>query len=88
MERIKGSRLHPKDKDSVLRSFVHRYTKDHVPAWAFASTWKDGKPYPLQFASDQEWLENTLFAVRTNGRLDRRVKSCASSPTWPNGKPS
>lgn len=94
MEPIKfllGSELCAEDQAEVLRAYVHRYTGDHKPRWAQPKEDVPGivkwgaseKPYPLQFASDAEWLANTRFAVRKNGRLDRRAKHCYSRPTWP-----
>ena len=78
-----GIELHPDDRRHVLAAYVHRFTGEHRPAWAH-KPWKDGKPYPVQFADDADWLAHTRFAVRGNGRLDRRVNRCESSPTWPN----
>ena len=78
---VPGTALTAEDRHHVLAAYVHRYTRDHKPAWAHAD--RDGIPYPVQFASDQDWLTNTLFAVRKNGRLDQRARSCLSSPTWP-----
>lgn len=80
---VLGTDLRPYDKQAVLRMFVHRYTGDHKPAWADRE-WKDGKPYPVQFSDDQDWLANTSFAVRQDGYLDQRCKHCHSRPTWPN----
>ena len=77
-----GTELTQEDQRHVLNSFVHRFTREHKPTWA-SKPWKDGKPYPVQFASDREWLANTRFAVRRNGRLDNRVTECQSSQTWP-----
>jgi hypothetical protein len=79
----RGTELTREDQRHVLSAFVHRFTGDHKPAWS-NKEWKDGKPYPVQFASDAEWLANTDFAVRKDGRLDQRVKFCYSNPTWPN----
>ncbi|WP_274627588.1 hypothetical protein [Arvimicrobium flavum] len=79
----RGSGLHPADQAFVLAAYVHRFSGDHTPAWALRPR-PDGTAYPLQFASDAEWLANSRFAVRRDGRLDRRVKQCFSSPTWPN----
>lgn len=73
----KGSNLHPSDRSYVLRAYVHRYTKEHKPTWA------ETGPGRVQFASDCEWLENTIFATKKNGRLDMRYHSCQSIPTWP-----
>lgn len=77
-----GSELSPEDRKHVLASYVHRFTREHRPQWA-AGIWKDGKPYPVQFASDAEWLAHTRFAVTAGGSLDHRVKECQSAPTWP-----
>lgn len=77
-----GTELDPSDQDHVLAAYVHRFTREHKPEWA-NKPWKDGKPYPLQFDSDADWLANTTFAVRKNGRLDHRVQDCQSNPTWP-----
>lgn len=81
-----GINLCAEDRNYVLRAYVNRYTREHVPAWA-KREWRDGRPYPVQFASDAEWLSHTKFAVRSDGRLDRRHKCCESTPTWPDGEP-
>jgi hypothetical protein len=78
-----GGRLHPDDRRYVLAAYVHRFTGNHKPAWA-SKPMPNGGSYPLQFADDADWLRNTHFAVRTDGRLDRRAKHCTSNPTWPN----
>lgn len=87
MNSRKGSDLHPADRAHVLRAYVHRFTGDHRPAWA-RKPLPNGEPAPVQFASDADWLEHTTFAVRKDGRLDHRVRSCRSRPTWPNGRPA
>jgi len=84
MERL-GIDLCEEDRNYVLRAYVNRYTRSHVPAWA-KREWRDGRPYPVQFASDADWLANTTFVIRQNGRLDRRCKYCESTPTWPDGE--
>ena len=80
---VRGIDLCAVDQQKALAAYVHRYTKDHRPTWAQHDVWKDGKPYPVQCASDRDWLENTRFLVRSNGRLDHRARFCSSSPTWP-----
>lgn len=77
-----GSELKPADRSYVLGAYVHRHTGNHKPRWAGEKR-PDGSFYPLQFASDAEWLGNTRFAVTAHGDLDRRVRECYSSPTWP-----
>lgn len=76
--RKRGADLNPEDQAHVLRAYVHRFTGEHRPKWT------EHTKTPLQFASDQEWLAHTEFAVRRDGRLDRRVRECYSTPTWPN----
>jgi hypothetical protein len=83
MRTIKGTELDYVDQKHVLAAYVHRFTGQHKPDWA-SKEWKDGKPYPVQFKDDGDWLANTLFTVKENGRLDRRVSECQSYPTWPN----
>jgi hypothetical protein len=73
----------PDDQRHVLAAYVHRYTREHVPAWAR----REPGRCPVRFASDAEWLANTSFRVRRDGRLDRRARFCESSPTWPDGQP-
>lgn len=78
---VTGDKLSPEVKRKALASFVNRYTRDHVPAWA-KSGWTDGKAYPVQFASDAEWLKNTRFNVTIAGNL--YGNDCyTSNQTWP-----
>ncbi len=84
MKTTTGNQLHTDDQRYVLSAFVHRFTAQHRPNWA-NKTIPNRPNYPaVQFASDAEWLANTRFAVRNNGRLDKRAHYCESSPTWPN----
>lgn len=80
---IKGTALPYALQQEARRKYGHRFTGDNKPAWA-RGEWKDGKPYPLQFANDADWLENTLFPVTKRGALSNRPSDCRSSPTWPN----
>lgn len=82
MHTRKGTELCSEDRAYVLAAYVHRFTREHKPRWASAG-WKNGLPYPVQFASDADWLEHTLFYVRNDGRLDGRFNFCSSHPTWP-----
>lgn len=78
----RGSDLSPALQRQALATYVHRFTGDHRPAWSRKPR-DDGRPYPLQFASDREWLEHTDFPVTKTGRLAEG--DCYSRPTWPNG---
>lgn len=79
---VTGNALTREDQCRVLAAYVHRFTGNHVPAWARKPR-PDGKRYPLQFANDDDWLRHTLFVIRSDGRLDDRVRQCHSRPTWP-----
>ena len=79
---IRGNELDHDTQAECLRRYVHRYTKEHRPHWTQRLR-PDGKPYPVHFESDAEWLANTTFAVTKQRRLDERVSHCISSPTWP-----
>jgi hypothetical protein len=78
-----GTELSKEDQRHVLAAFVHRFTGDNHPAWARKPR-PDGTAYPLQFASDVEWLANTRFEVFNGGELNVHFSHCESSPTWPN----
>ena len=80
-----GNMLCEEDRRHVIAAYVHRYTREHRPDWAL-ETRPDGRPYPVQFASDADWLANSRFFVRRDGRLDMRHTLCHSSPTWPDGQ--
>lgn len=89
--RVSGTELSPALQAQVKRDYKHRYTGDNKPDWV-KQTWKDGKPYPLHFKNDAQWLEKTTFAVKgkpdkLTGKYTELSKSCTycnSSPTYPN----
>lgn len=74
----------------ALRAYLHRFTREHVPQWARKPR-DNGEPYPVQFASDKEWLARTLFpvTVRKGGKLGDHTRAdnahCRSFPSWPDG---
>lgn len=82
---LTGTQLTAADRAHVLNTFVHRFTGDHKPAWAHTLR-PDGTPYMPQFADDADWLCNTKFMVKADGRIDMRAKFCESHPTWPQGE--
>lgn len=66
--------------------FVHRFTMDHVPAWA-AKPNERGDHYAPQFRSDREWYDNTKFAGEPGFPFGSRETCCfTSGQTWPLGK--
>lgn len=76
---VPGPKLTESQRRHVLSCYVHRFTGDHRPAWISIPR-PNGKPYPLQFASDADWLANTEFPVLPNGGIKG---DCYSRPTWP-----
>jgi hypothetical protein len=81
---LRGDKLSAQEQQQVLRTYVHRFTQEHRPQWALRSGNVHDRPH---YASDDEWLANTDFAVTTKGKLDRRVRHCMShDATWPEGK--
>ncbi len=77
-----GTELSAANQKEALAKFVHRYTAEHVPAWARKPR-EDGSMYPVQFSSDVEWLQFTEFPVDRNGNLTK-FGECWSHPRWPN----
>jgi hypothetical protein len=75
-----GTDLTPAQQRRVLGVYVHRYTGDHIPSWS-RKPWRGEACYPLQFASDADWLAHTRFPVWASGRIEG---ACDSYPTWPN----
>lgn len=63
--------------------YPHRYTMEHVPAWALKQR-DDGKYFAPQYRSDAEWYENTIFPGEPGVHGNR--KFCESNNcTWPLG---
>lgn len=83
MKQFWGNQLSAEVQRQALGAFVHRFTKEHKPRWAAAPRPDDMAPYPVQFASDRDWLDNTLFWVTSRGTLSRVHRHCESFPTWP-----
>ena len=76
-----GSDMTAELKRQALRHYVNRYTRDHKPDWVL----KDPrKQVPVQFSSDQEWLDCTWFPVTRRNALG--PDPCRSTPTYPDGK--
>lgn len=69
--------------DEARRAYVHRFTCDHVPAWAMRAR-PDGRFYAPHYASDSEWYGATIFPGERH--LSRRSRHCQSDgQTWPHG---
>lgn len=85
--RILGSHLSPKLQAECKARFVHRFTGEHKPQWAFKPFKNEAlglETYPVQFKDDADWLAHTYFEITKQGELNNRTRYCESHPTWPN----
>jgi hypothetical protein len=62
--------------------YVHRYTMEHVPAWA--RTPCNGMFYAPQYRSDKEWYDSTVFPGE--GPEAGKDHCYSSGQTWPLGQ--
>ena len=69
--------------EQAKAQYIHRYTMEHVPAWAKRRS-GNGKFYAPQFRTDAEWYENAKF----DGESDLADKEYChvSGETWPLGQ--
>lgn len=71
--------------EQACAQYVHRFTMEHVPAWA-KNVRPDGTYYAPQYRSDREWYENTEFPPHAL-TMSKKDTSCYSSgATWPLGQ--
>lgn len=79
--------MRPITLKEAKRRYVHRYTLEHVPLWGVGAVTHapNGLYYAPQYATDQEWYDNTSFPGE-NGS-SRRAKYCESrNQSWPLGQ--
>lgn len=75
----------PLSFEEACRSYVHRFTKDHVPAWALHPIGENLDKYPApHYASDKEWYDNTEFMGE--GTVATRKYCRSMNESWPCGK--
>ena len=85
--KILGAHMGPKLQAECKSLFVHRFTGEHKPQWAYKPFKNEAlqlTSYPVQFADDADWLAHTYFEVTKQGELSNKTHYCESSPTWPN----
>lgn len=75
---ILGTELHLDDRKYVLAAYVHRMTVKNYRANRAYFERQFARGFRCAPITDAEWLATTRFAVRRNGRLDGRVRSCYS----------
>ncbi len=69
--------------EAAKARYVHRFTCEHVPAWAKQQNPNGSYPAP-QFATCREWYDSTLFEGESC--LADKSHCYTSGQTWPHGK--
>lgn len=75
---ILGTELTTIDQQHVLSAFVHRMTTESRRQFPEFTRLMLSDGYRMPEKSDAQWLAETRFAVRADGRLDKRVKACCA----------
>lgn len=68
--------------EQACAQYVHRYTMEHVPAWARVPC--AGRYYAPQFISDRQWYDATKF--HSESELASKTHAYSSGQTWPLGQ--
>lgn len=69
--------------EKACSMYVHRFTMDHVPAWARMRR-PDGTYYAPQYESDREWYLKTFFPGE-EGHIGPNDFCYSTNPSWPLG---
>lgn len=64
--------------------YVHRFTCEHVPAWATVPA-PNGRYYAPQYATDREWYNKTAFKGEP-AWLGLTNECTSLKPSWPLGQ--
>jgi len=75
---ITGDRLTADDRRDVLARFVYRMTFEARRQWPEAERQMLAGGWRMETLTDAQWLSSTTFAVRKDGRLDRRINHCSA----------
>ena len=83
---VLGCKLPSNMQAIVLSKVARRFTLDHVPDSSLRRKANGMYPAP-SYATDEEWLENTLFHLTEEGELDLTLRGYESvNPSWPLGR--
>jgi len=79
---LSGDKLTPKARQEVLNAYGYRWTIENLER---AKQWYGHKGNWPKMApvSDYVWLKQHAFAVRKDGGLDSRARSCRASYLYP-----
>lgn len=69
--------------EHACAKYVHRYTMEHVPAWA-SKPLPNGKYAPPQYRTDGEWFANTVFPGEPDHEGPRSFCNSRNA-SWPLG---
>lgn len=75
--------MRPLTLQQAKARYPHRYTMEHVPAWARKAC-DNGRFYAPQFKTDAEWYAATKFYGESE--LASRSHCHTSGQTWPLGQ--
>ena len=87
---LPGATLPTALQQDALRSFVHRYTGNHVPEWTRKAA-PNGNFYAPQYKDDKEWLAKTSFPVEAKRGVmqiasGKDVYCQSNTPSFPWGE--
>lgn len=71
----------PTFEDARAR-YVHRFTMEHMPAWARKPA-DNGKFYAPQYRTDREWYDNFIFVGQDGTRAGEQR---STNESWPLGQ--
>ncbi len=74
--KIRGTELHAIDRNRVLDQYMHRMTVESCERWPDVAAYMRSNGYRMPTRTDAEWLKNTFFEVRKDGRIDERFRHC------------
>lgn len=72
---VKGENLTAAQVKQVKAAFVHRFTGEHVPAWAKQPR-PDGTAYEPMYATDADWIADKAFYVHKDGQIASTPHHC------------
>lgn len=72
---MRGADLHPVDRDYVLRAYVYRMTTEAQRRWPEVARRMKAGGWRMPERSDAQWMRETYFKVKKNGRLDKSRRS-------------
>ena len=76
MRQVKGSELRPDVQREALDRFCHRMTIEAQRRWPEFAAYMVSSGWKMPDRTDKEWLANTLFWIRKDGKLANNRHYC------------